>query len=494
MADACFGLALNCKIVGAFNEAYIWLDLGKSKSTETEALCRAELLRGILKKDEGKFREALELHLEIAPLFEHLDNDILRAVQHLQHAIIRRKIGTAEKAPEQFDFALIEYTGAGYHFEKAGDFRSATIVKNNKAFLLFKIERYEEALREVNGAIADYLTLKDRPNLAQARETKAQILLALDRLDEAEFEARTSCDLLRMGGERALLVESLITHARCLARMAQKAKAFRTFQMAQDVAEFIEFGHGLGLISLAILEEFDDLDIDTRRAHHKVVKEKLAVDRDAELAERHETCAKITVEMFAAEVSVPDPKGKRFKEGFSLNATVLAFERTLIECALEDASGCQKEAARLLGISASNLNHKLKTQHKPIKNLQTYGHYNGVKCLKHINTLTMPNDALSGLGINEGDELVLKQGCRMSVGDVVLVRSRRKLYVGIYGQEPGKMLLGMANPNYKTWEFREGTFEFESKVVGYIPKDEVGQPHARVRELPNPYPARSPAS
>lgn len=496
-AAACYALALNHRTEGTFSEAYIWLDESRHRldANDSEGICKAEILRGICKKDEGLNDEALSIYNDISSLVEELKELNLKAKFYGERAIVKRKLATAGGRPGLYDEALVDYAGASWQHELAGDECSVAIVKNNAACLLRMLGRMREALSEVNEAISICTRLKARQNLAQFKETRSQIRLALGFIDEASADADESVSMLHIGGERALLTESLITQGRCRARAGLKLKAFHSFQRAQEVAEFIEFNRGLGLISLAILEEINDLDIDTRRRHHRIVTEKLGAAGDEELTGRHVACIRFTVEMFKGELGLSEPDANPFCEGFSLDATVLAFERTLIERALLEARGCQKEAARILGISAANLNHKLKHKHKPAKALQTYGHYRGVKSMSHIGTETMPNEALSDLGIHEKDELVLKQGCRINTGDVVILRSRGNLYIGIYEKEPGKVLLCPANSEFQTWEFDEGTFEIAFKVVGYIRSREVGKPDATIHSLLNDSSeARLPAS
>ena len=55
-----------------------------------------------------------------------------------------------------------------------------------------------------------------------------------------------------------------------------------------------------------------------------------------------------------------EENGKVFPEGYSLSQSVAAYERQLIEDALDQSGGVQRRAARLLGIRPTTLNEKIK--------------------------------------------------------------------------------------------------------------------------------------
>jgi len=70
----------------------------------------------------------------------------------------------------------------------------------------------------------------------------------------------------------------------------------------------------------------------------------------------------ITADLLPPELrtaSAP-PVGNGVRDGLDLNRAVAAFERELIEEAMKQAGGVQKQAARLLGLKPTTLNEKLK--------------------------------------------------------------------------------------------------------------------------------------
>jgi hypothetical protein len=105
---------------------------------------------------------------------------------HNEFALVLRNLGSKEYRKDYIDLALIEYSAAAHHFEKAGHIRYQACVENNLAFLFWKVQRLADAHKHLDRAQILFAKLRDDVHTAQVDETRARVLLAEDRVVEAE--------------------------------------------------------------------------------------------------------------------------------------------------------------------------------------------------------------------------------------------------------------------------------------------------------------------
>ena len=86
-------------------------------------------------------------------------------------------------------------------------------------------------------------------------ETRAKVLLAEGRINEAERLARSAVRTLERSGEQSLLAEDLTTHGIALARGGNMKVALPMLQRAVEVAENAGDVESAGLAALTIIEE-----------------------------------------------------------------------------------------------------------------------------------------------------------------------------------------------------------------------------------------------
>jgi tetratricopeptide (TPR) repeat protein len=493
IAEASLGLALCCWQEGAFEDAHVWLGQSATytPSSDTSLKFRWSILSAIVEENAGHIYRAHDILRSIAPLCNGLDNHLLLGKYHNQYQIVLMHLAAETDDYDYYDRALVENAASSFHFESGGNKRAAISVKNNAGNILTLMGRPADALKPIDEAIHMAERLKDRTRLAQCLETRAQALLALRRYAEAEKAARRSVQLLRIGGERSLLCESLITLGRCHARMGNKALAVQCFDEAVEVAEFIGYKEGRGLVSLATLEEFDDLDIEARRAHHAIIATDLKTTQDAALRRRAESCLQRTCDLMRAEYALPSPSKQKFTfpKDFSLKQFIDEIEGEVIRQAFVYAGGCQRIAARTLGVSDSNLNAKLKGKHKSIKALQTKGHYRvgdvgaDIEAILNIDSHKMPDDSLCGFGIFEHDFVVVRRGVPAASGSPVAVRSRGHVYIGVLSHIPGGIELLSTDETDESWELPDKDVEAVELVVGWIKHEEIDGGIDAVRSL-----------
>jgi len=242
---------------GAFEEARSLLaealELLGDGADEIRALV---LLRQALAENSStRFADAQRILLESAPLFESLDDHILRGKFHNQLAHALQGLGTAESQADYLDRALIEATAASYHFERAGHARFQALVENNLGFLYHSVGKSEEAHQHLDRSLSLLVSLEDNAYAAQVNETRARVFLAEGRPGEAEHSARAAAEVLEAAGEQALLAEALTTRGAALARLGRFDEARSAFGRAAGVAEESGSKEVAGLAQLTMIEE-----------------------------------------------------------------------------------------------------------------------------------------------------------------------------------------------------------------------------------------------
>ena len=242
---------------GAFEEARALLaealDMLGGGSDEMRALVL--LRQALAEASSTRFADAHRILMESAPLFESLDDHILRGKFHnlLAHAL--QGLGTAENRADYLDRALVEATAASYHLERAGHARFQAHVENNLGFLYHSVGRSEEAHRHLDRALSLFVSLDDNAYAAQVNETRARVFLAEGRAIEAERSARTASEVFEAAGEQALLAEALTTRGTALARLGRFDEARIAFVRGAGTAEESGSKEVAGLALLAMFEE-----------------------------------------------------------------------------------------------------------------------------------------------------------------------------------------------------------------------------------------------
>jgi tetratricopeptide (TPR) repeat protein len=242
---------------GAFEEARAFLaealELLGEGSDEVRALVL--LRQALAEASSTRFADAHRILMDSAPLFESLDDHILRGKFHnlLAHAF--QGLATAESRADYLDRALVEATAASFHLEQAGHARFQAHVENNLGFLYHSLGRSEEAHRHLDRALSLFVSLDDNAYAAQVNETRARVFLAEGRAGEAERTSRAASEVLEAAGEQALLAEALTTRGTALARLGRFDEARNAFGRGASVAEESGSKEVAGLAMLAMLEE-----------------------------------------------------------------------------------------------------------------------------------------------------------------------------------------------------------------------------------------------
>jgi two-component system chemotaxis response regulator CheY len=334
---------------GALNEARVMLREALNRlPTESEVRAIALLRLAIVEGSAKKFHDALRLDLEAAPIFEKSASHAHRGKFHNQFGFVLRNLGDVDRA-------LIEYAAASYHFEQAGHTRYHACVENNLGYLFLTIKKLAEAHQHLDRAQALFTSMKDHVHTAQVDDTRARVLLAEGRTNEAERLVRSAVQTLERGGEQSLLAEALTTHGIVLARMGNHRIARLTLQRAVEVGQNVGDLEAAGLAALVIIEELSDkLPAQDLTATYDRAADLLSRSGNQEHKDRLLAASRRVLFLMGLLPTPPTWKGFNFYDA------VVRYEARIIERALREAGGIVSRAAELLGLSRQSLDSMLK--------------------------------------------------------------------------------------------------------------------------------------
>src|SRR5882672_5944363 len=141
---------------GALDEARITFDdaLQRLGNFESEQRLRVLLNKALVEEVSSRSGEALRILFESESLFEKSSNHSLKSKFHLEFATVLKNLGLAERREDYIDRALMQYTAAGVHSEKAGHERAVAAVENNLGFLFSHLGRFEDAHEHLDRALS----------------------------------------------------------------------------------------------------------------------------------------------------------------------------------------------------------------------------------------------------------------------------------------------------------------------------------------------------
>jgi CheY-like chemotaxis protein len=351
---------------GAFDEARVHLaDAIDNPATSAETRAVALLRRALVERSARRLNDALQFYTQARPLIEATGNHALKGKLHNGLGTLLHCIALGEHSEDEFDRALVEFAGASFHFEQAGHERHCARVENNLGYLLFTVNRFQEAHDHLNRARKFFQDLGDIGAVAQVDDTRAKAMLAEDRAVEAERVSNLSVNTLERGGEQSLLAEALTTHGVALARLGRKSEAASSLERAVEIARTSGDLEGAGRAQLSLIEELGDR-INPREltSTYRSATDLLARSQDHATAKRLVGCATKVIDALEPLTNSDQVKAHNW-EDFSFRQEIVDCERKLIERALRDAGGTVTHAARLLGfkhhqslISLINSRHK----------------------------------------------------------------------------------------------------------------------------------------
>jgi CheY-like chemotaxis protein/tetratricopeptide (TPR) repeat protein len=340
---------------GAHDDArVVYNDALKRLSDNSEKELQANILLRLAAVEtySGRYTDSIQILTDSASLFEESNNDALKGKFHNELALALMFLGKAERRQDYTDRAIIEYTAASHHFEQAGHASYRASAESNLGYLLYTIERYEEAHEHLDAARRLFAGLQNKGRIAQVDETRARVLLEQGRLHAAETAIREAVRALSKGGEQGLLAEALTTQGRVLSKLCKFIESVNTLGRAADLAEEAGAIDEAGRALLTLMEEHAD-----RLAEHELLEayerahNLLKETQDMETISRLRACAIRIVSGRRASLSQRRaPSLVDFWANFDLNERVQTYEARYVRRALIDGQGSVTRAARLLGL------------------------------------------------------------------------------------------------------------------------------------------------
>jgi tetratricopeptide (TPR) repeat protein len=363
-------LALCYWRAGALDEARVMFTESLEKLT-APGNTRANALLGlsVVEWSASRFKEALRILTDNAPLFEKIPNHTTKGTYHNQVAMILRSLASEGEKADYFQRAIKEYERADQEFKLAHNLVFRAHVKNNVGFLLYKVFRFREAHEHLEQARRLTCIVKDKVRTAQIDETRAQVFIAERRFAEAESAARKAARTFEKSGRQCLLAEALITHGIALARLKKTERAQFTFQKAIEVARQVGALNRAGLAALTMIEELDQLQPEILSVAYEQAGEWLSTSQSRDIKLRFEAAGR---KLALAGIQKSEATAEiLFHKQYRLPDEVLKFERSLISQTLAKVNGSVTAAAKLLGVSYQRLGYILETRHKDLFNERT---------------------------------------------------------------------------------------------------------------------------
>ena len=300
----------------------------------------------------GRYSDSLRILTDSAELFENSNNDALKGKFHNELACALICLGKAEYRPDYTDRAIIEYTAASVHFERAGHISYRARAESNLGFLLYTIGHYEKAHEHFNRARDLFVTLGDKGTVAQIDEARARVLLEQGRMRAAESAIREAVRVLSKGGEQGALAEALVTQGRVLSKLGNFIESLETLRRAADLAEQAGAVEDAGRALLSLMEEHAERIteyelLDAYERAHNLLRD----TQDAGTIKRLRACAiGIVSDRRAFLLQRRVRSLADFWANFDLNERVHTYEARYVRRALIDGQGSVTRAARLLGL------------------------------------------------------------------------------------------------------------------------------------------------
>lgn len=347
---------------GALDNARVmFTEALKRLTAEGNTRANALIALAEVERASSRYSDAMAILTNNARLFQKITNHTTIGHFHNQRAMVLRSVATAEKRNDYFEQAIKEYERADHQFGLAHNRVFRATVKNNVGFLLLKLGRFKAANVYLTEARRLAANAKDRILVAQFDDSLAKLFIATNKLKEAEAAARRSVRVLDQSGHAHTLADSLITYGIVLARLHQTDQAQFIFQRAIELAHDAGALSTAGVAALTMIEEIDQLSVETLSDAYEKAGEWLSTCQSQELWFRFKVAGKKVVRGLRRESQ--DTTGILFNKPCHMPKEVLQFERRLISQALATASGRVTHAAKWLGIGRQRLAYIIETRH-----------------------------------------------------------------------------------------------------------------------------------
>ncbi|HZE63038.1 MAG TPA: helix-turn-helix domain-containing protein [Pyrinomonadaceae bacterium] len=363
---------------GALDEARIILVESLEKLTSPgNTRAKAILRLSIVEWSAERFNKALTILVQNTALFDKIPNNAVKGAYHNQLAMVLRKLNTLGDENVESERIIRHYQKADHFFKLARNNPYRADVKNNLAFLLYKLSRFKEAQANLEQARRLRVRIKDKVGVAQIDDTRAQVLTAEKKFKEAEVVARGAVRVLEKSGHQCLLADALITHGIAIARLKQSERAQFTFQKAIEIGHQVGALNKAGIAALTLIEELDELPADTFYAAYDRASEWLAKSQSQDILLRLNAAARKVFANIRGELKPEVATETVFNTPCNFPLEVLKFEAGLIGQALAQSNGSVTHAAQLLGMTYQGLAYVIGSRHHDLLKARSPIHRRG---------------------------------------------------------------------------------------------------------------------
>ncbi|MDQ1707090.1 MAG: hypothetical protein QOJ88_301 [Pyrinomonadaceae bacterium] len=352
---------------GALDEARVMFTAALEKLT-APGNTRGNALLGwsVVEWSDCRYDDALKILNDNAPLFKKINNHAIRGFYHNQLAMVLRKLTAPQQQQNNIKRIITEYQEADHQFKLAHNAVFRAMVKNNIGNLLRELSRFKEAHEYLNQARRLTVSVRDKVRTAQVDQTRAHVLIAQGKYLEAERIARLAGRSFEKAGRQRLLLDALISRGIALARLHKTEGARFTFQRAIEVAQHVGVPKQAGLAALAMIEELDDLSIQTLAVAYERANEWLADSQSPDLLRRINTAASKLLARLQVELITGEAADAIRNKPLDFAQELLRYERKLIKRALVQVDGSLTRAAANLRMSYQKLGYILETRHQDL--------------------------------------------------------------------------------------------------------------------------------
>lgn len=354
---------------GAFDEARIILQDILCSGLAISPNVKAKILLRLVTVDTSTkhFEMALTSLDQAFELINKEEEPLLCGKFYFYRALVNRRKAEETNNPKLISLAIEDYSEANRYYQKAVHKKYSAMVENNLGYLYLSIKDFDSALFHLDESLRIYLELKDKGRAALVYDNKARVFLEQGNLSDAELAALTSVNMLKEGGEKAVLTESLTTLGVVLSRGGNVDYAVCIFQEAKDTAMSVGDVEGAGN---AVLTQIEELHTElTPIVFRNLYLEADELLRNSPKASNLHRLQKIAKKQFEIGNPVSLIKSEKYFDwnNFSLPDAVHSYERELIFKALGESEGRVTKAAKLLGVSHQTLSLILHQRHRDLQ-------------------------------------------------------------------------------------------------------------------------------
>jgi tetratricopeptide (TPR) repeat protein len=352
---------------GALDEARVMFTEALQKLT-MPGNARANALLGlsVVEWSDCRHVEALKILDDNTSLFKKIKNHTLKGFYHNQLAMVLRKLITPKDQRNSLRRIIIEYQEADHQFKLARNTIFRAMVKNNIANVLRQLSRFKEAHEYLDQARRLTVIVRDRVRTAQIDQTRAHVMIAQGQYKEAARVAGLAGRSFEKAGRQRLLIDALISRGIAISRLRKIEEAQFTFQRAIEVAQQVDVPKQAGLAALAMIEELDDLPVQTLAVAYERANLWLANSQSPDLLHRINAAASKLLARLQIELITEEAADAITNQPLDFDQELLKYENALIKRALSQVNGSVTRAAANLKMSYQKLGYILETRHKDL--------------------------------------------------------------------------------------------------------------------------------